>query len=245
MTTSATDTHGDDRLLVLPFYIVVDVSLSMSVPQGGDKSAIQAANEILPTVIDGIEASPTLGDVVRLGAVDFSDDARVVLRLDDVRNVNPIPQFTVRGATSYAAAFRLLRQEIEKDYAQLRGDNYKAYRPAVFFITDGEPTDDQADIVAAYNDLTDPSFKLRPNLIPFGVGTATKDQLDQWVYPKEGSKKPMRSYVMRDGADPAKAITKVAEILLSSVIASAQSVSEQGSAGGFVLDDEDLDSDWN
>ncbi|GGN18374.1 VWA domain-containing protein [Actinoplanes hulinensis] len=245
MTTSATDTHGDDRLLVLPFYIVVDVSLSMSVPQGGDKSAIQAANEILPTVIDGIEASPTLGDVVRLGAVDFSDDARVVLRLDDVRNVNPIPQFTVRGATSYAAAFRLLRQEIEKDYAQLRGDNYKAYRPAVFFITDGEPTDDQSDIVAAYNDLTDPSFKLRPNLIPFGVGTATKDQLDQWVYPKEGSKKPMRSYVMRDGADPAKAITKVAEILLSSVIASAQSVSEQGSAGGFVLDDEDLDSDWN
>ncbi|GAA0447093.1 hypothetical protein Aca07nite_57730 [Actinoplanes capillaceus] len=245
MTTSATDTHGDDRLLVLPFYIVVDVSLSMSVPQGGDKSAIQAANEILPTVIDGIEASPTLGDVVRLGAVDFSDDARVVLRLDDVRNVNPIPQFTVRGATSYAAAFRLLRQEIEKDYAQLRGDNYKAYRPAVFFITDGEPTDEQSDIVAAYNDLTDPSFKLRPNLIPFGVGTATKDQLDQWVYPKEGSKKPMRSYVMRDGADPAKAITKVAEILLSSVIASAQSVSEQGSAGGFVLDDEDLDSDWN
>ncbi|GGN82495.1 hypothetical protein GCM10010112_59960 [Actinoplanes lobatus] len=245
MTTSATDTHGDDRLLVLPFYIVVDVSLSMSVPQGGDKSAIQAANEILPTVIDGIEASPTLGDVVRLGAVDFSDDARVVLRLDDVRNVNPIPQFTVRGATSYAAAFRLLRQEIEKDYAQLRGDNYKAYRPAVFFITDGEPTDDQSDIVAAYNELTDPSFKLRPNLIPFGVGTATKDQLDQWVYPKEGSKKPMRSYVMRDGADPAKAITKVAEILLSSVIASAQSVSEQGSGGGFVLDDEDLDSDWN
>jgi hypothetical protein len=184
--------------------------------------------------------------VVRLGAIDFSDDARVVLRLDDVRNVDPIPTFSTRGATSYKEAFRLLRQEIEKDYAQLRGDNYKAYRPAVFFVTDGEPTDDHADIVAAFQELTDPSFKLRPNIIPFGVGAATKDQLDQWVYPKaaDGAKKPMRSYVTKDGVDPGQAITKVAEVLLSSVIASAQSVNAQGSGGGFVLNDEDLDSDW-
>ncbi|GIF73799.1 vWA domain-containing protein [Asanoa siamensis] len=239
--------HGDDRLLVLPFYVVVDVSLSMSVGADDGMTPIEAANKILPTVIDGIEKSPTLGDVVRLGAVDFSDDARVVMRLDDVRNIDPIPQFAVRGATSYEAAFRLLRQEIEKDYATLRGDNLKAYRPAIFFITDGEPTDDHDDIVRAFKDLTDPAFKLRPNIIPFGIGTATKAQLDQWVHPNaaDGAKKPMRSYVAGDGVDAAKAITKVAEVLLSSVIASAQSVTDHGSGGGFVLKDEDLDSDWN
>jgi uncharacterized protein YegL len=247
MTQPSDTGNADDRLLVLPFYLVVDVSASMSMtPPDNGETAIQAVNKILPLVISGIEKSPTLGDVVRLGALDFSDDARVVLRLDDVRNVGTIPTFEVRNLTSYAAAFRLLRQEIEKDYAQLKGDNYKAYRPAVFFLTDGEATDEPAELSNAYAALTDPTFKLRPNIIPFGVGGAGKDQLDQWVYPKaaDGAKKPMRSYVVRDGADPAQAITKVAEVLLSSVIASAQSVSTQGSGGGFVIDDDDLDSEW-
>jgi uncharacterized protein YegL len=250
MTDPATaTTNVDDRLLVLAFYIVVDVSLSMSQRDSHDGSSpIDEVNKILPKVISEIEHAPTLGDVVRLGALDFSDDARVVLRLGDVRDVDPIPTFSVRGVTSYAAAFRLLRQEIEKDYAQLKGDNFKVYRPAVFFLTDGLPTDDANELNAAYQELTDPSFKLRPNIIPFGVGTAAKEQLDLWVYPKQSdnAKKPMRSYVAREGTDPAKAVSMAAEILLSSVIASAQSVSALGNSGGFVPpDDEDLDSDWN
>jgi uncharacterized protein YegL len=247
MTAPSDLENADNRLLVLPFYLVVDVSASMGMSSpDGDETPIQAVNLILPKVISGIDKSPTLGDVVRLGAIDFSDDARVVLRLDDVRNVGRIPTFEVRNLTSYAAAFRLLRQEIEKDYAQFKGDNYKAYRPVAFFLTDGQPTDDPAELSSAYAALTDPAFKLRPNIIPFGVGGATKDQLDQWVHPKPAAnaKKPMRSFVARDGADPAKAITQVAEVLLSSVIASAESVSTQGSGGGFVLKDEDLDSEW-
>lgn len=246
MTHPADRANVDDRLLVLPFYVVADVSWSMTTKApDGTMTPIEAVNLILPKVISGIEASPTLGDVVRLGALDFSDDARVVLRLDDVRNVTTVPTFEARSATSFVAAFRLLRQEIEKDYAQLRGDNYKAYRPAVFFLTDGLPTDEPHELAAAFGDLTDPAFKLRPNIIPFGVGGAEKDHLDQWVYPKPGDgRKPMRSYVTKDNVDPARAITKVAEVLLSSVVASAQSVSTQGSTGGFVLNDEDLDSDW-
>ena len=81
-----------------------------------------------------------------MGAFDFSDDARVLVHLSDLRDVDKIPQFSVRGGTSYAAAFRLLRQEIEKDLAQLKADGYKVYPQAVFFITDGGPTDDMADL---------------------------------------------------------------------------------------------------
>jgi uncharacterized protein YegL len=234
------NTTADDNLLVLAFYVVIDVSYSML-----QSDAITQANGILPTVTDAIEASPTLGDIVRLGAMDFSDDARVVLRLGDLRDVDNLPTLSVRGGTSYAAAFRLLRQEIEKDFAQLKSDNYRAYRPAVFFITDGEPTDDAAEIDAAFRELTDPSFRARPNIIPFGVGGARKDMVDPWVYPKStDSQKPMRSYVARDGMDPAVAVNQIAEILVSSVIASANSVNTGGSTGGFVPpDDEDLD-DW-
>ncbi len=247
MTPSTSDIPNvDDRLLVLPFYLVVDVSQSMSWESTpGQKPPIVAANEALPLVIEGIERSPTLCDVVQIGAMDFSDDARVVLRLSDIRNVNPIPGFDVRGGTSYAAAFRLLGQEIEKDYAQLAADNLRSYRPTVFFVTDGLPTDDEVELTTAFAELTDPSFKRRPNIIPFGVGGATKEQLDRWVFPKPGHKKPMRSFVLKPGVDPADGIIKMAEILRSSVIASAQSVNAEGTTGGLVIDDEDADDDWD
>jgi uncharacterized protein YegL len=231
---------ADDRMLVLTFYVVVDVSYSME--QSG---AIVEVNKILPTIIDAVGISPTLSDVVRLGLVDFSSDARVVLRLSDLRDVDTLPQFVARDTTSYAAAFRLLRQEIEKDLAQLRGDNFRVFRPAVFFLTDGLPNDDEADLRAAFAELTDPSFVARPNIVPFGMGEATKAALDRWVYPKAGeSRKPMRSYVARDGLHPAVAVNQMAEILVTSVIASAHSVSTDATSGGFIPpDDEDLD-DW-
>ena len=117
--------NTDDDVLVLAFYLLVDVSASMS------GEPITAVNEILPEIIDAIQESPTLGDVVRLGAVSFSDSARVVLRLGDLRDVDQIPQFKIEGGTSYAAGFRQLRKDIDSDLAQLKSDGYKVYRPAV------------------------------------------------------------------------------------------------------------------
>jgi hypothetical protein len=76
----------------------------------------------------------------------------------------------------------------------------------------------------------------------FGVGDATKEALDPWVYPKTGGK-AMRSYVARAGADPKTAIAKAAEALLGSIVASAQSVDEAGASGGFVPPADD-DDDW-
>jgi uncharacterized protein YegL len=232
-------TSADDEYLTLAFYVVVDVSYSMR--QSG---AIDAANDLLPKIIDAIRGNPMVADVVRLGMVDFSDDAQVLLGLSDLRDVTHIPELKERGATSYAGAFQLLRQEIDRDVRQLKADRMRVYRPAVFFITDGVPTDEPGYLRAAFAELTDPSFRFRPNIIPFGVGDATKDTLDPWVFPASGPK-PMRSYVTKDGADPAKAINQVAEILISSILASASSVTSAGTGGGFVPpDDEDLDDDW-
>jgi hypothetical protein len=230
----------DDRTLALAFYLLVDVSYSM------DGAPLDAVNRILPEVVDTIEESPTLGDVVRFGALDFADEARTVLPLGDLRDVKAIPQFTARGGTSYAAAFRQLRQEIESDLAQLRREGFKVYRPAVFFVTDGAPTDAVPELRAAFAELTDPVFRGRPNIIPFGVTPELpKSVLDPWVYPKQGdSGMPMRSYVYGGSGDAATAIRQIAEVLISSIVASANSVNDAGTAGGFVPpDDEDL-GDW-
>ncbi|MCL7459015.1 VWA domain-containing protein [Micromonospora echinofusca] len=236
------DSRGstDDKVLALAFYLLVDVSYSM---QGAPLDAI---NRILPEVIDAIEESPTLGDVVRFGALDFADNARTVLPLGDLRDVKNIPQFVARGGTSYAAAFRQLRKDIERDLTQMKKDGYKVYRPAVFFVTDGEPTDDRNSLQAAFTELTDSNFRGRPNVIPFGVTSSMKKAvLEPWVFPKPGdSGKPMRSYVYAGAGDAATAIKQIAEVLISSIVASANSVNDAGAAGGFVPPDDDDLGDW-
>jgi uncharacterized protein YegL len=93
---------------LLPFYLVIDVSVSMA----GDKLA--SANKMLPTIIDALSENPILSDKVRFGLIDFSDDAQVRLPLCDLLDPNlTLPGLSVRGGTSSAAAFTTLRRESE------------------------------------------------------------------------------------------------------------------------------------
>lgn len=232
------------ELLVLPFYVVVDVSYSMTqVPPGGDGVApLATLNTVVPALKDALDQNPILGDKVRFSLIDFSDDAQTQIPLCDLMNVDnsDIPTLAARAGTSYAAAFTTLRQRIDADTRQLKADGNKVHRPAVFFLTDGEPTDQDGAWQRAFAELTDPSFTARPNVIPFGVGLATKALLDQLVHPAGR----MRSFVAREGADPADAIRSMAELLIGSIIASANSVTTGGDSGSFVPPDADEDSAW-
>ena len=120
----------DDKAKLLPFYLVCDVSHSMV-----ESGALTEANNILPSLVQALEKDPIICDKVRFGVMDFSDDARMVLPLCDLSAQTTLPALTVRGGTSFGAAFRLLRTQLETDVAQLRADGYKVHRPAVFFRT--------------------------------------------------------------------------------------------------------------
>jgi uncharacterized protein YegL len=230
------------ELLVLPFYVVADVSFSMTLPRPGGDAPLASANQIVPAVKDALDADPILGDKVRFSLIDFSDDARTQIPLCDLMKVGTedIPLLEARGGTSFAAAFTALRQQIDADIRQLKADGNKVHRPAVFFLTDGEPTDADGVWQRAFADLTDPSFKSRPNVVPFGVGEAQKNVLDQLVHPVGR----MRSFVAREDADPAQAIRSMAEMLIGSIIASASSITAEGDSGGFVPPDDDEDDAW-
>jgi uncharacterized protein YegL len=216
---------------LLPFYIVTDVSYSMS----GTK--IASANTILPKVVDALAQNPILSDKVRIGLIDFSDDARVRLPLCDVLEPSlTLPTLSVRGGTSYAAAFGLLRTELESNIKQLKGDGFMVHRPAVFFLSDGEPTDRPDVWRSAFSDLT--SGSAYPNFIPFGVEDADGHTLQALIHPSTGNKQ-MQMYLMDKGADAAAAITAAAEIMVTSVIQSGYSIS-QGASGIILPDDDDL-----
>ena len=216
---------------LLPFYVVTDVSYSMF------GSKIKAVNNILPAVVDALSENPILSDKVRIGLVDFSDDARVQLPLCDVLEPTlTLPTLAVRGGTSYAAAFRLLRSEIAANIKQLKVDGYLVHRPAVFFLSDGEPTDHDSEWRSAFADLV--GDKAYPNIIPFGVEKADGRILQSLIHPSVGEKQ-MKMYLMDKGADAAQAITAAAKIMISSVIQSGHSIS-QGTSGIMLPDDDDL-----
>ncbi|ATE52675.1 vWA domain-containing protein [Actinosynnema pretiosum] len=217
-----------DKLKLLPFYLVIDVSLSMT----GNK--LDQANAIMPKVLDALMDSPILADKVRFGVIDFSDDAQVRLPLCDLLDDSvTLPKLTVRGTTSYAAALRLLRAEIESNVKQLKADGFMVHRPAVFFVSDGETTDREDEWRSALHDLTQ-GFAAYPNLIPCGVDEAEPKTLAALIHPASGNK-AMQMYLMTPGYDPGDAIAGIAEILISSVISSGQSMA-QGDSGLMLPD---------
>lgn len=225
------------RGVLLPFYLVVDVSYSMS------GSKLESANKSMSSVRDALAQDPILADKVRFGVIDFSSDARVQLPLCDLLDEKlTLPTLSIRGATSYAAAFRLLRSEIAANVQLLKGDGYKVHRPAVFFLSDGEPNPEDWQSafreLTFYDTVTKSGFAMYPNIVPCGVGGANGDTLKTLIHPATGGKQ-MQMYLMDKGEDAAKAITAVAEVLISSMLASGQSAAH-GESGIILPAKEDV-----
>lgn len=218
------DGRPEGGFILLPFYLIVDVSYSMA------GSKIDAANSVLRELSDALAVNPIISDKVRFSLLDFADDASVQLPLCDLTGLDAgqLPVLEPRGGTSYASAFRELKACILHDSSQLKADGYKVHRPAVFFLSDGQPTDDDAEWRAAYQDLTsyekesgigNPSY---PNIIPFGVEAADRQIMRDLIHPKPPAPRPMKMFMQSDGEEAAKAIASMAELLIASVLASGQ-----------------------
>lgn len=223
---------SDDGIQILPFYLVADVSYSMT--QDGK---IDTLNDLLPQLRDELVRNPVVGDMVRFGLIDFSDDAGVVMPLTDIRAVEVLPMLQTRGGTSYAAAFHALRTQIEQDYAQLKADGFSIKRTTAVFLSDGAPTDDDASWRAAYDELTHwdgethAGFRLFPNFIPIGIGDADRSILSELRHRKEGDA-AMPALFMADGGNPAKAIAELIPLLIRSIVNSSLAAAEGGSDSG-------------
>lgn len=208
---------ADDRYVVLPFYLLCDVSGSMG-------PHIGTLNQALADFRDALAKDPVLSDKVQFGVVDFSDDARDVIPLGDFTAAD-IEQhrLSARGGTSYAAAFTKMGEVIKRDIAAGRSQ-FKYFRPAVYFLTDGYPNGGDG-WQAAFAALTefDPASghgnKSYPLFVPFGIGDADTAVLSQLVYPKNRS----ALFMANAGISPAEAIQKMAQGMLKSMLASGQS----------------------
>jgi uncharacterized protein YegL len=125
----------------LPVYLLLDTSGSM----GG--APIDAVREGVRLLVTQLRSDPQASETVHLSVITFDSDARQVVPLTDV-NVFQEPQLEATGTTSLGAALRALcacaDAEVVKGTSTKKGD----WKPMVFLMTDGEPTDNWESAIA-------------------------------------------------------------------------------------------------
>lgn len=208
---------GVARLKCLPTYIVLDTSQSMTNHTG-------LLNESLKNVHKAAYFDPRIAAFAHMSIIAFNTDAHLVLPMKAINEVPALPRVECSGLTEYAKVFTLLRQRIEIDVPVLKTADRQVLRPAVFFLTDGAPTDgrkpsdnpqrtDARIWRAALERLVDPSWSTHPHIIAFGVGSANESVLREVA--------TLQAFVALDPANQVAALRNVFTTLVKTLTMSA------------------------
>ena len=197
--------HG---LQVWPFYFLCDESASMS------GAPINVVNESLQKIWSELIKSPALSDKAWVSVISFSDTAEVLVPLTDLQELTSMPGCTVGGQANYANAFRKLKRVIDDDVKYLLQLEMKVIRPFIFFMSGGEPADDNWR--EAHIELINGSdLPFRPQIISFGFGSAG-GQIIHEVATEPGRGVPRQAYLAADGFVPEQVIAEIATLLIPS-----------------------------
>lgn len=119
----------------LPVYLLLDCSESMAGP------AVEAVVRGVEALVSELRGDPQALETAHLSVITFDREARQVVPLTDLFQFEP-PKLKVRPGTALGAALRLLRQCIEREVVRASATTKGDFKPLVFLLTDGQPTDD-------------------------------------------------------------------------------------------------------
>ena len=118
----------------LPVYLVLDISGSMS------GEPIEAVKNGVQVLVSTLRQDPYALETAFLSVITFDTSARQVVPLTEL-SMFQMPDIQATGTTSLGQALSLLANkvstEVAKTTAEVKGD----WKPLVFLMTDGEPTD--------------------------------------------------------------------------------------------------------
>ena len=216
--TAAAVVERIEGQLIMPFYIICDVSSSMH----SDMDELHAA---LAGLLADIVNDPVVNDLTMLSIITFASTARTIAPLDEPSAII-LPVFIAGGGTNYGAAFHEYHRAFEADRARLKAEGKKVYRPCVFFLSDGAPLDSDYrqtfDSLLGYDPVTHMGNRAYPYVISFGFRDAPEHVMRNLAYPDFGQRRGrwFRARTSRVG----ELLEAVASAIGKTVISSGASV---------------------
>ncbi len=124
-----------------PVYLLLDTSASMF---GAPITAVQQGVHMIHNELLN---NPHAIETVYLSVIAFSSTAQQIVQLSSVEDFKP-PILKAEGNTALGAAITLLDQAIDRELRANTDGRKGDYRPLVFVLTDGAPTDEWRPAVA-------------------------------------------------------------------------------------------------
>jgi len=190
----------------LPVYLLLDTSGSMS------GEPIEAVKNGVQVMISSLRQNPQAIETAFISVITFDSVAQQVIPLTDVASFQMV-DLKATGVTALGDALKLVANKIDSEVARTTSEQKGDWKPLVFIMTDGIPTDDwQSGLV---------EFKKRK--IGFSVACAAGSGADTKVL-----QQITENVVSLDTAD-SQSIGKFFQWVTASISVSSTKVEDSGS----------------
>jgi uncharacterized protein YegL len=184
--------------VVLPFYLVCDVSAAAAGTIGDFAVALQKLKS-------GLTRDPAIDETVALSLITFNETARTVAPLA-APSAMELPTLSAGGGASFSAAIREYHRAFEEDRARLKADGAQVFRPCVFFLAHGAPKERYQETfrsVLGFDSITGQGNRAHPRVIAIGLPGVTRESLAGLAYPDFGDPAQRGRWFVTDPAPTA------------------------------------------
>lgn len=189
----------------LPVYLLIDCSGSMM------GEPIEACRQGLKQLVSSLQTDPQALETVWLSVITFGSDAKQDVPLTSIDQFQE-PSLQIMGTTSLGKALTLLLDCIDREVQKTTADQKGDWKPLVFLMTDGMPTD-------SWQGAADNVKKRRPgNIIACAAGAQADDSV----------LKRITEIVVRLQDTSADSLMAFLQWVTASVTTTSQSVQQQG-----------------
>lgn len=119
----------------LPVYLLLDTSGSMH------GEAIEAVKNGVQLLVSTLRQDPYALETAYLSIISFASTARQLVPLTELAAFQ-VPDIQASGTTQLGEALSLLANRIEQEVSKTTADTKGDWKPLIFIMTDGAPTDD-------------------------------------------------------------------------------------------------------
>jgi uncharacterized protein YegL len=127
----------------LPVYLIIDTSGSMH------GEPIEAVKTGIDTLVAALRTDPQALETAHLAVIGFNSEPSELAPLTELIAFNP-PSLTAGGTTCLGAALKFAADAIHRDVRKTTAEAKGDWKPIIFLMTDGAPTDDWRAGLAAF-----------------------------------------------------------------------------------------------